>query len=62
MGKRYLQDVLKRGDEKMYLVFVMSIYFTIRDVQLIGEWLRKKKAKRKLPELQQPMEVEDDSE
>ena len=48
--------------KKMYLVFVMSIYFTIRDVQLIGGWLRKKKTKRKLPELQQPKEpeVEDD--
>ncbi|MBD5533984.1 MAG: hypothetical protein HDQ98_17640 [Lachnospiraceae bacterium] len=46
----------------MYLVFAMVVYFTIRDVQLIKEIIRSRKAKKKLPELQQPKEpeVEDD--
>lgn len=42
----------------MYLVFVMAIYFTIRDVQLIREAFRKMKKKKKQPELQQPKESE----
>lgn len=47
----------------MYLVFVMIIYFTIRDVQLIKGIFQNRKAKKKLPELQQPKEpeVEDDN-
>lgn len=46
----------------MYLVFVMMVYFTVRDVQLIKDIFRGRKAKGKLPELQQPKEpeVEDD--
>lgn len=46
----------------MYLILVMAIYFTIRDVQLIKGIFRSWKEKKKLPELQQPKEpeVEDD--
>lgn len=44
----------------MYLVFAMIIYFTIRDVQLIKGIFRSRKEKRKLPELQQPKEPEDE--
>ncbi|MBD5531084.1 MAG: hypothetical protein HDQ98_14510 [Lachnospiraceae bacterium] len=40
----------------MYLIIVMAVYFTIRDVQLIREAFRNMKRKRKLPELQQPKE------
>lgn len=42
----------------MYLIFVMAIYFTIRDVQLIRGIFQNRKSKRKLPELQQPKEPE----
>lgn len=42
----------------MYLVFVMAIYFTIRDVQLVRDGIRNMKRKKKLPELQQPKEPE----
>ena len=40
----------------MYLIIVMAVYFTIRDVQLIRGALRNMKSKRKLPEFQQPTE------
>lgn len=43
----------------MYLILVMSIYFTIRDVQLIRNGIRSMKNKRKLPELQEPKEPEE---
>lgn len=42
----------------MYLVLVMAIYFTIRDVQLIRGIFKNRKSKRNLPELQQPKETE----
>lgn len=42
----------------MYLIFVMAVYFTIRDVQLIRDGIRSMRKKRKLPELQQPKEPE----
>lgn len=44
----------------MYLIFVMAVYFTIRDVQLVGGAIRKMKQKRKktFPVLQQPKEEE----
>ena len=42
----------------MYLIIVMAIYFTIRDVQLVRAAFRNMKSKRKLPELQQPKEPE----
>lgn len=46
----------------MYLVFVMAVYFTIRDVQLVRDGIRNMKRKRKLPELQEPAELEVDDE
>ncbi len=46
----------------MYLVFVMGIYFTIRDVQLLRDGIRNWKAKRKKkqPVLLEPKEPEDE--
>ena len=63
MERYSLHAALKRGDKDMYLVFAMIIYFTIRDVQLIKGIFQSRKAKKKLPELQQPKEpeVEDDN-
>ncbi len=46
----------------MYLVFVMGIYFTIRDVQLLRDGIRNWKAKRKKkqPVLLEPKRSEDE--
>ena len=48
---------MERGKE-MVLIILMTFYFAVQDVRLIGDMFRRRKEKKKLPELQQPKELE----